>query len=112
MERHGLSTRAATHKAQENSKSKDDKSSAITAYLIALNIKTREIKPQFILQMDETPNYIDMACNRTVEGIGKKTIKQKSHLKSRFNVVLTIAAKCLNFFRLFQLFRLLYFYQK
>jgi hypothetical protein len=50
MERHGLSTRAATHKAQENSKSKDDKSSAITTYVIALNIKKREIKPQFILR--------------------------------------------------------------
>ena len=44
--------------------------------------------------MDETPTYIDMGCNRNIEEIGKKSIEinNTSHLKSRFTVVLTIAA--------------------
>ena len=47
-----------------------------------------------ILQMDETPTYIDMLANRTVDIKGTKTVElhHTGHLKSRFTTVLTIAA--------------------
>ena len=44
--------------------------------------------------MDETPTYIDMLTNRTIDIRGAKTIdlQHTGHIKSRFTVVLTIAA--------------------
>ena len=44
--------------------------------------------------MDETPTYIDMLANRTIDIAGKKTIElyQTGHFISKFTTVLTIAA--------------------
>jgi hypothetical protein len=44
--------------------------------------------------VDETPTYIDMAADRTIDVVNKKSIEinHTGHLKSRFTVVLTIAA--------------------
>ena len=55
MERHHLSSRAATHRAQENNKSKLSKA-VIMNYIENLNRVNRGYPPQFILQMDETRN--------------------------------------------------------
>ena len=94
MERYHLSVRAPTHKAQENSKRHQEKEQIISNYLIELTKITNQYPPEMILQMDETPTYIDMLANRTVDIKGTKTVElhHTGHLKSRFTTVLTIAA--------------------
>jgi hypothetical protein len=94
MERYHLSVRAPTHKAQENSKRHQEKVQIISNYLIELTKITNQYPPEMILQMDETPTYIDMLANRTVDIKGTKTVElhHTGHLKSRFTTVLTIAA--------------------
>ena len=91
MDRYNLSCRVATHRAQENNKESFVKTDTVIKHIIALNELSRKFEPQFILQMDETPTYIDMTAKRTVDQTGKKTI-EKNHTGQRFTTVLTIAA--------------------
>lgn len=63
LDRHHLSLRVATHRAQENNKSKEEKARALIDYLSPLNKLIQDYPPKMILQMDETPTYIDMCDN-------------------------------------------------
>lgn len=93
MDRYHLSFREASHKTAENSKINSAKTETIINYLIDLNELAREYPPEFIIQMGETPTYIDMTENRTSEEAAAQTEnKQTGHLKSRFTTILTIAA--------------------
>jgi hypothetical protein len=94
LDRHDLSTRSATHKAQENNKTKEHKAQIVGNYLKQLDGMISKFEPQYIIQMDETPTYIDMITSRTIDTVGKKSIEvsHTGQLKSRFTSVITIAA--------------------
>jgi hypothetical protein len=64
MERHNLLSRAATHRAQENLKSQAYKASQVAQYFNSLNTINRNYEQQYIIQMGETPTYIDMPADR------------------------------------------------
>lgn len=53
-----------------------------------------EIKPQNVINMDETPMYFDMASDTTYAPVGSKDVlvKTTGHEKLRFTVVLTVTA--------------------
>ena len=55
---------------------------------------------ELILQCDETPAYFDMLNSKTIEFVGAKSVDliTTGHDKTRFTVLLTIAASglCLN----------------
>ena len=74
MERYHLSVRSLTHRAQENALKDNNKVEILTKFLYELNKISRQYPPHFILQMDETPTYIDMLANRTVDIKGPRTV--------------------------------------
>ncbi|RNA15037.1 Pogo transposable element with, partial [Brachionus plicatilis] len=63
-------------------------------YLNNLNIESSKYPKELILNMDETPFYLDMTMNKTIDKIGSKTVDivTTGNEKSRFTVVLTITA--------------------
>ena len=63
LDRHHLSIRVATHRAKENNKSKEQKAKTLIEYLGPLNQLIQDYEPKLILQMDETPTYVDMCEN-------------------------------------------------
>jgi hypothetical protein len=65
------SSKAATHRAKEN---QAEKASQVAQYLKSLNTINRNYEQQYIIQMDETPTYIDMTADRTIDGVNKKSI--------------------------------------
>jgi hypothetical protein len=56
-----LVLRKATHRALENKKTKVVKAKEIIDYLKDLNQNLCDYEPKCILEMDETPTYVDMS---------------------------------------------------
>ena len=94
MERNNFSVRAVTHRSQENKKDQLTKANEIVDYLVQLNVLTNDFEPQYIIQMDETPTYIDSTTNRTVTQKGATSVEvtHTGNNKARFTSVLTVAS--------------------
>lgn len=72
MKRQLLSMRSVTHQAQEDNRSLDVRQTIAREYLQSIQLKTVNLDDSFIVNMDETPIYIDMASNRTISYAGKR----------------------------------------
>ena len=70
--------------------------SQIFQFLETLKQKTDNVTRDQIFNMDETPYYIDMIGNSTIDFIGSKNVEVNGtgHSKMCFSVVLTIQARC------------------
>jgi len=95
MIRNHLSYRKSTHVAQQKKRDISLEQSLMVDYLRQL----RRFLSQFdslnvILQCDETPVWFDMVNDKTLDFMGTKTIDliTTGHEKTRFTVLLTIAA--------------------
>lgn len=91
--RHKLSTRRRTHVGQEDNQTPHEKRKIAIEHLEEIEILTADLGDDFILNMDETPVYIDMMSNRTISFKGEKTTEacDTGNAKSRFTVVVTIS---------------------
>lgn len=74
MRRNSLCFRMVTHKAQENNKSRKEQTREVVDFLFRVNQEISNFEPRLILQMDETPTYIDMLASRTIDFSGSRTI--------------------------------------
>ena len=72
LKRNEFCIRSTTHKAQENRKTQVNKAEEIISYLKGLFYLTKNFPPDLIFQMDETPTYIDMIDDRTIDKRGVK----------------------------------------
>lgn len=70
MKRHRLSMRAVTHQAQEDNRPVAERQQIARDYLDTVRLKTADLDGSYIVNMDETPVYIDMASNRTMSYTG------------------------------------------
>lgn len=70
MKRPSLSMRAVTHQAQEDNRLVAERQQIARDYLDAVRLKTADLDCSYIVNMDETPVYIDMASNRTMSYTG------------------------------------------
>ncbi len=70
MRRHNLSTRAVTHRAQEDNRPLSERQEIMREFLDAARLKTVGVDDSHIINMDETPVYVDMASNRTMTFAG------------------------------------------
>jgi transposase-like protein len=93
-QRKGFSDRVKTHTAQDCKLSEMDQCIIVTDFLFSVRCVKFNYQPCFILNMDETPVYMDMPGNRTLHFKGSKTVDvaHTGHEKSRFTVTLTISA--------------------
>jgi hypothetical protein len=98
--RYGLTIRTPTHKAQETNKPIEEQTRVILEHLRSINFITPNFDPDCVLNMDETPFYMDINHTRTIEQIGKKSVDvvNTGHSKTRFTVVVTIAASGKKFY--------------
>ncbi len=95
MVRSGLTYRKATHVAQQKKRDLSHEQNEMVDYLRRLRRFLSEFPSlNVILQCDETPVYFDMVNPKTLDFIGSKTIDliTTGHEKTRFTVLLTIAA--------------------
>ena len=106
MDRNKRSVRKRTHKATENNKSKSDVTDTLVHYLITMNALAAQYALSNILNVDETPLYIDMPMTHTIDSIGAKSvdIDTSGYDKHRITVTLTISASGVmhNAFLIFQ----------
>ncbi len=72
LDRFNLSVRKASHRAQQNLKTREEITKELVKRLIQLNILCQNFPPQYILNMDETPVCIDMSADTTIDQTGKK----------------------------------------
>ena len=66
----------------------------VVHYLNEYSIQANDYHPDLILNMDETPFYMDAAFKTTLDLIGTKSVDvcNTGHDKSRYTAVVTIAA--------------------
>ena len=93
MKRQNLSFRRATHVAQKNNGILDDRNQNFLRFVTRIR-RIRDYALGRIGNMDETPIWVDMPGDYTIEQIGKKTISMKStgNEKSRITVMLCAMA--------------------
>ena len=72
--RYRLSSRCKTHQAQESLKTPAEKMSIVSDFLAKVKPIYRNFEPRCVINMDETPVYINMPHNRTMHPVGDKTI--------------------------------------
>lgn len=95
MKRHKLSTRKITSVGQEDSRPKSEKKKIINEYFEELRYKLNKLSNEhMVINMDETPVYVDMMATRTISFTGEKNTEAHStgHNKTRLTVVLAITA--------------------
>ena len=92
--RYSLSSRCKTHQAQENQMTKEEKMEKVSDYLKSVRHFSSTYDACNIINMDETPVYIDMPHRRTIHPKGSKTVDMVTtgHEKTRFTVSLTVKA--------------------
>ena len=83
-----------TLKSQENKKDQLEKATEIVDYLAQLNQLKNDYETQLILQMDETPTYIDSTTNLMVSQKGASIVKgmHTGNDKLKITSILSIAA--------------------
>ena len=66
----------------------------VSEFLAIVKPLYRQYEPRCIINMDETPVYIDMPHRRTIHPKGEKTVDMitSGNEKSRFTVTLTVSA--------------------
>ena len=68
LRRHGLTSRKVTHKAQQNKRVNDDNIKIVNDFLIECGkISTKKYNFGCVYNMDETPLYMDMPHNVTLD---------------------------------------------
>ncbi|KAI5153060.1 hypothetical protein ENBRE01_3124 [Enteropsectra breve] len=95
MKRNGLSSRKITSIGQEDSRPIHEIRAAVQNYFEAMAYKLNGINNlNNIINMDETPVYIDMMATRTISFKGEKNTEAlgTGHNKTRLTVVLAITA--------------------
>ena len=93
MKRHHISFRRATHVAQKSETELNDKMHRFLWYVISM-CKQKSYELGRIGNMDETPVWIDMPGDYTIETKGSKTVSMGStgHGKTRITVCLAAMA--------------------
>jgi hypothetical protein len=85
----------------------------VLEFLCEANLILPDCEPGCSVNMDETPFYMDINHNKTIERIGKKSIDivNTGNHKTRFTVVVTITAsgKMLPLFVIFKGIRIVLF---
>lgn len=89
MKRNRYSFRRTTHVAQKNEELLSDRMQSFLRFVVTMR-KKRDYPLSAIGNMDETPIWVDMPGNYTMEIVGQKTISMVStgHEKSRITVML------------------------
>ena len=79
---------------QESLKTPPGKMGIVSDFLAKLKPIHLDFEPRCVINMDETPVYIDMPHNRTMHPVGDKTIDMATsgHEKTRFTVTITVSA--------------------
>ena len=93
MKRYNLAYRRQTHMAQKKEEELSEKISNFLRFVIKLR-KSKGYELSEIGNMDETPIWMDMPGNYTIEPRGTKTVSlvTTSHEKTRFTVKLAAMA--------------------
>ena len=94
MLRNDLSIRKATDVSQQKRREPGFEETILTNYLIRLKVFLSPYQKECVLQCDETPVYFDMLGSSTIDFVGTNTVDlvTTGHEKTRFTVLLTIAA--------------------
>lgn len=89
LRRHNLSFRRATHVGQKKESVLSDKANHFLRFVIRMR-QRHHYKMTHIGNMDETPIWMDMPGDYTIETVGTKTIDMKTtgHEKFRITVIL------------------------
>lgn len=89
-----LVVRQKTHTAQQNNHTRLHSWAVILEFLSRFNRQAAEVDLNFILNIDETPIYIDMPHTRTIVPTNSRSVSlvDTGHFKERFTVLLAIAA--------------------
>ena len=72
MRRYNLATRIITHRAQEDNRPISERQDIMREFLESARVKTTGVNVSHIINMDETPVYVDMASNRTMTYAGNR----------------------------------------
>lgn len=93
MKRYKLSFRRTTHIGQKSESILSDSVQGFLKYVIRMR-QRHEYTMDAIINMDETPIWVDMPGTTTIEKVGTKTVTMKStgHEKSRLTVMLAAKA--------------------
>ena len=91
--RHNLKFRKSTHVGQKSEEVLGDKMQHFLGFVTRLR-RRRNYSLSLIGNMDETPMWVDMPGNYTLETVGTKTVSMKStgHEKSRITIMLAAMA--------------------
>jgi hypothetical protein len=95
LNRNGLSCRKITSVGQEDNRSQFEIRQTVLEYFSSLREKISNLSPSdYVLNMDETPIYVDMMRNHTISFKGEKNTEVNStgNQKTRLTVVLTISS--------------------
>jgi hypothetical protein len=91
--RNGLGYREPTHKAQATNKSPQQECVSALEFIQKLNKIPPKFAPQNIFNMDQTPYYFDLQHGKTIDDMVRSVdVVHTGNEKSRFTVILTIAA--------------------
>lgn len=83
MRRNKLSMRNITHQALEDNRPVHERQQVARLYLEAVKVKTIGLDSAHIINMDETPVYVDMASNRTMSYSGRSYELKEERKKGR-----------------------------
>lgn len=92
--RHNIVSRKKTKVSQKEPEDIEEKLKLLGTYLTNLIFKNPDIPDVLILNMDETPVYLDMVSNTTLDIRGAKEVlvQTTGQEKQRVTVVLTVTA--------------------
>ena len=93
-DRNHFVVRKPTHQAQETNKSVNDACKTVLEFLTEFQTLLANNQFDVVLNMDETPIYLDPAVTRTLESVGARTVDvvNTGCQKSRITLVVTISS--------------------